>query len=385
MDVLRVLATPAIEVRRKTLDLVMELVTSRTVGEVVQVLRKEASKTHDTTGAEDTGKYRQLLVRSLHRCSIDFPDVAPQTIPLLVEFLSDNDKLSAGDVLEFVREAVQRHDNLRPVALPKLLEVFSQIKDAHTHRAAMWVLGEFATDVNSIKSVMAELQRSLGELPLVDSELRKAGGDEKEDGQPASAAASTTRKVTADGTYATQSAFSGSSSSSVEAKPPLRAYLLDGNFFVGTALAAMLTKLAIRYVRLVDDERKQNAFCSEAMLIMASMLHLGRSGLPKKAMMDDDGDRIATCLKVLAERSPVVIDVFHQESRQVLDNMLLVRHEEEEKFRVKKDEKENQVCQLWLSCLLKHVGARQTSFHLLNMLILMGQTFFYAALLTFFF
>ena len=40
MDVLRVLASPDIEVRRKTLGLAMDLVTSRTIEEMVLVLKK---------------------------------------------------------------------------------------------------------------------------------------------------------------------------------------------------------------------------------------------------------------------------------------------------------------------------------------------------------
>lgn len=69
MDVLRVLAAPDIEVRRKTLNLAMDLVSSRNIGEMVLVLKKEISKTHDVEH-EDTGKYRQLLVKTLHSCCI---------------------------------------------------------------------------------------------------------------------------------------------------------------------------------------------------------------------------------------------------------------------------------------------------------------------------
>lgn len=69
MDVLRVLAAPDIEVRRKTLNLAMDLVSSRNIEEMVLVLKKEISKTHNVEH-EDTGKYRQLLVRTLHSCCI---------------------------------------------------------------------------------------------------------------------------------------------------------------------------------------------------------------------------------------------------------------------------------------------------------------------------
>lgn len=69
MDILRVLAAPDIEVRRKTLNLAMDLVSSRNIEEMVLVLKKEVSKTHNVEH-EDTGKYRQLLVRTLHSCCI---------------------------------------------------------------------------------------------------------------------------------------------------------------------------------------------------------------------------------------------------------------------------------------------------------------------------
>ena len=46
-------------------------------------MKKEVSKTHNVGEHEDTGKYRQLLVRTLHSCSVKFPDVAAQVIPLV--------------------------------------------------------------------------------------------------------------------------------------------------------------------------------------------------------------------------------------------------------------------------------------------------------------
>jgi hypothetical protein len=48
----------------------LELVSSRNIEELVLVLRKEVAKTHNVVEHEDTGKYRQLLVRTLHSCCI---------------------------------------------------------------------------------------------------------------------------------------------------------------------------------------------------------------------------------------------------------------------------------------------------------------------------
>lgn len=112
--------SPALEVRTKTLALAMDLVTTRTIEEMVQLLKKEVLRTGEH---EDAGKYRQLLVRTLHSCSMKFSDVAATVIPVLTDFLSESNEAAATDVLVFVREAIQRFENLRPLIVEKLLEV----------------------------------------------------------------------------------------------------------------------------------------------------------------------------------------------------------------------------------------------------------------------
>ena len=46
----------------------------------------------------------------------------------LMEFLSDTNEAAAADVLEFVREAIQRFESLRPLIIEKMLEVFHAIR-----------------------------------------------------------------------------------------------------------------------------------------------------------------------------------------------------------------------------------------------------------------
>ena len=56
---------------------------------------------------------------------------------------------------------------------------------------------------------MNEIRQSLGEIPIVEDELRKAAGDEtlEDESVTQSQTAKVQKLVTADGTYATQSAF----------------------------------------------------------------------------------------------------------------------------------------------------------------------------------
>ncbi len=58
--------------------------------------------------------------------------------------------------------------------------------------------------------------------------------------------------------------------------------MMDGDFFVGAALSTTLAKLALRYISLIQDPKKQNMFLAESMLIMAAIIHFGKSGLSSK-------------------------------------------------------------------------------------------------------
>ncbi|KAH1012879.1 coatomer subunit beta [Dendroctonus ponderosae] len=336
MDILRVLSSPDLEVRRKTLSLAMELVNSRNIEEMVLFLKKEVSKTIDSE-QEDTGKYRQLLVRTLHSCSIKFPDVAATVIPVLIVYLTDSNELAASDVLVFIREAIQKFENLRPLIIEKLLESFRSIQSVKVHRAALWILGEYATSVPDIEAVIKEVSLALGEGSLIAAENRLKQGDVEENKlEPGNQTGPVvTTLVTSDGTYATQSAFNSVQTSSKEKRPPLRQYLVDGDFFIGASLSSTLTKLALRYSNLSTPE-KSNRFDAQIMLIMSGIIHLGQSGLSTKPITNDDRDHILFCLRVISDRSQIITDIFTEYCRKALNDMLVAKEFEEVSYQKSK-------------------------------------------------
>merc|ERR1712136_313734 len=183
-----------------------------------------------------------------------------------------------------------------------------------------------------IQNVMYQVRQALGEIPIVDDEIRRAAGATSTVEETVAKAPASTPKqlVTADGTYASQSAFSSSSSSSsTKSCPTLRQFLLDGDFFIGAALATSLVKLGLRHAKVALNVKAHNAFTAEAMLVMASILHFGRSGLPKKPINDDDWDRIALCIRVLADSAPFMANIFGQQCRESLSSMLAAKAAED--------------------------------------------------------
>lgn len=72
--------------------------------------------------------------------------------------------MASQDVLVFIREAVQRFHNLRPIVLNKMIEVFPAIKNVKIFRAALWILGEYCSTSEEIQNVMTLTRQSLGEV-----------------------------------------------------------------------------------------------------------------------------------------------------------------------------------------------------------------------------
>lgn len=105
--------------------------------------------------------------------------------------------------------------------------------------------------------------------------------------------------------------------------------MMEGDFFIGASLATTLAKLALRYKTLESNIQKSNRLQAEAMFVMSSVLQLGRSGLPIKAMTHDDAERISLCLRSLACPTPLVQQVFTEGCRDALGRMLAAKAEED--------------------------------------------------------
>lgn len=120
-------------------------------------------------------------------------------------------------------------------------------------------------------------------------------------------------------------------------------YMMEGDFFIGVSLATTLAKLALRYKMLETNVAKSNKLQAEAMLVMTSVLQLGRSGLPAKAMTHDDAERISLCFRSLASPIPLVKKVFTEGCRDALERMLTAKAEEDSQNQKAKEKPGNVV------------------------------------------
>ncbi|KAG5952098.1 hypothetical protein E4U53_001619 [Claviceps sorghi] len=315
MEVLRVLSSTDIDVRRKALGIALDMVSSKNVEEVVLLLKKELSKTVDQDYEKNT-EYRSLLIHSIHQCAIKFSEVAASVVDLLMDFIADFNNASAVDVINFVKEVVEKFPDLRKPIVERLVATLSEVRAGKVYRGITWIIGEYSLEENDIRDAWKRIRASLGEIPILASEerlLAEQDGDSNEEhatGDTKPAAPSGSRKVLADGTYATETALTSQSSANAKLeavktakKPPLRQLILDGDYYLAAVLSSSLVKLVMRHSEISADQARTNALRAEAMLIMISILRVGQSKFVKTPIDEDSVDRIMSCVRSLAEFS----------------------------------------------------------------------------------
>jgi coatomer subunit beta len=229
--------------------------------------------------------------------AIKFSEVAASVVHALMDFLGDSNNPSALDVVAFVREVVEKFPFLRPTITEKLTATLGSIKSGKVFRGVLWILGEYVEGVNDIERAMVEVRGVLGEIPILAAEIREAEGNGAVEGgeeEGASTGQSGGRpRVLADGTYATETAYTSSApvhSEASKAKPPLRGGLFDplkwaviadtvpsadpgGDFFTGSVLAAALTKFVLRYDEQTSERASANALRAEVTISFLSSGH----------------------------------------------------------------------------------------------------------------
>ncbi|GMH14164.1 hypothetical protein Nepgr_016005 [Nepenthes gracilis] len=330
MDVLRALSSPNLDIRKKTIDIALELITPRNIDEVVLLLKKEVVKTQSAE-FEKNGEYRQVLVQAIHTCAIKFPEVASTVVHVLMDFLGDSNVASAMDVVVFVREIIETNPKLRVSIITRLLDTFYQIRAARVCSCALWIIGEYCLSLSEIETGIATIKQCLGELPFYTVTEEGESLDTSKNNQPASSVTVSSRRpvILADGTYATQSAAVETAMStpalvqgSMTSQENLRSLLLSGDFFLGAVVACTLTKLVLRLEEVQSSQIEVNKSATQALLIMVCMLQLGQSSfLPHPIDNDSDG-RIVLCIRLLCNTGDKNRKIWLQSCRQSFVKML---------------------------------------------------------------
>ena len=267
-----------------------------------------------------------------------------------MDFIAEFNNTSAVDIISFVKEVVEKFPKLRTSIVERLMLTLTEVRAGKVYRGALWIVGEYSLEANDIREAWKRIRASLGEIPILASEQRlldevpedSAEPKEQINGHAKPSAPTGSRRVLADGTYATESALTSQSATSAKLeavkaaqKPPLRQLVLDGDYYLASVLSSTLTKLVMRHSEISQDTARTNALRAEAMLIMISIVRVGQSQFVKAPIDEDSVDRIMSCVRCLAEfvDKKELETVFLEDTRKAFRAMVQV----EEKKRAAKE------------------------------------------------
>lgn len=267
MDMLRALASPNVDICKRTLEIAMDLVSPRNIEEVVHVLKREVIRTRDSD-LEKGSEYRGMLIHAIHTCSVKFPEIADSVVHVLMDFLGID---GAMDVIIFVRAIMEQNLPLRAGVLEKLIGTLCEIKSSPVLAVSLWIIGEYIEDDALLSSGFNEVMRALGGSPYL---THAATGVVASDTITPAISRSI---VLADGTYASQTiAVEAQPSYDSGDSPVLRTLISNGDVFLGTVAVSALTKIVLKTRALYGDKsaltKKRQLFvldicCSVAELI----------------------------------------------------------------------------------------------------------------------
>jgi coatomer subunit beta len=298
LDLLRALSSPNIDICKRTLEVSMELVSPRNIEEVVQVLKREVLRTRGSD-LEKGGAYRTMLIQSIHRCAVKFPDIADSVVHVLMDFLNTD---GAMDVIVFVRAIVEQYPNLRESVLRKLLINFAEIQTSSVLNVALWIIGEYAGSETSdlLDDSFNEIIGNLGDPPFIAAEEVKEEEFVSE--------AITKNVVLADGTYATQTTMTEPPKKKVEIVSTLRRLVIEGDVFLGGVACCSLTKLTLQAMEDQGNGQNNNekikTFQVKTLLIscgIAKLIQLKSDSNQQQGAFADTLERLTFCCRLLLD------------------------------------------------------------------------------------
>jgi len=340
MDILRALSTPNNDVREKVLSLVIDLTSTQNIDEVITNLKRELTNIegqNDVTNAEELS-YKNLLVETIHQCAVKFPNVGQSVVEVLLDFLSDEGS-TAKDVILFVREFVEKHENLRPQVMTKLIQNVPDIVEHDVYRTALWIISEYSLNQEEVESALQMLFEQIGELPLA-KDMKKEREEEPEEtaSETDQTPQYTTRTVVLDdGTYAQETVQLNTSTVTKEEEhlSNLRKHILNGKYFFCVALAQCLTKLCLRYQTFKISAKKTNSLLARCLLVITSVLRVGE--MHTTPIDDDSKENLMLSVRVLLKPTELHREVFLNSCKKQFSTMLEVKSRKEDKGEEKEE------------------------------------------------
>jgi coatomer subunit beta len=293
MDILRSLNSAGAELRRRIVDFAVDLVCSRNIEAFTVAMKKELvrSQTDDIGDSDAQQEYRQQLVRAIHTAVIKHLDLAPTVVPIMLDYVCESGA-SSYQVIQFLREVAFARPEMQDLIFERLVMMLPMVASSQVLRTVLWLFTALCKTPEHIAALSQSVKEALAPLPLAP-EVR----DHEDRGGPSTISTTVVRE---DGTYVTNVVL-------VDKKKEvertdligLRAMLVSGDWFLGSALGHTLAKLVVRMHLTHGHHAARNQVQDDAIDVINAIVTYGNGSLAPAPLDADNHERLVTALTVI--------------------------------------------------------------------------------------
>lgn len=291
------------EIKKRALDLAIDLITVTNKGDVINFLEKEikfASKELDDK-EKSTNDYRRFIIKKVNDITYQFPDTIPSVLQaLLSNFLCHKFNKQDDNALEsavFVKEVLECHSEYRKEATEAIRNNLYEIKSPKALRVLIWCLGEYSETEEDLQKAYDVLIDNIGSLPLKLSSKEKTSNTKSSTQQTEEAKQKVITKtvILADGSYGTETIIvddkkhtSTDQLNDLNVRHPLRDFIEAEEFFLCGVLSITLCKLILKMKQKMNKNYKKMSV--DSLIFFCSYIRIHQDN---KKFDPDNKNRIA--------------------------------------------------------------------------------------------
>ncbi|CAM9122873.1 unnamed protein product, partial [Ectocarpus fasciculatus] len=308
MDIMRGLSSPNLDIKKKILQLAIDMVGPRNIEDVIAVLKREVVRVQESD-MEQGEEYKALLINSIHKCATRFSEVADSVVLVLLEFLAGE---GGQNVIQCVKSIIEQYPSFRPSVIRKIIDNFDEMTTVEAYKIGLWVLGEYSDTLDATVLIFKNNSDDLlGDVPFILPKVEGTEGGEGADHAKAVTTSVTKNVVLADGTYSvvtTTQTTGGATANEEVAKSNLRRLITKagkGDPQLATVAAVALTKITLKVLMQKYDGNPYPMEESGSLVVNTVMVCAGIGKmvevLDTESFVQDCMDRLTQCIRLLLD------------------------------------------------------------------------------------
>jgi coatomer subunit beta len=303
------------ELRKLLFELISDLIKESNISSVFDIFINDFNKLKNVNDTDFTIEFKNMILMCMYKNIQKYP-VLNKTYPMyLLEkcLLYNSRNTFINEQITIVKDLLHIYGNVyNQEFLNLIVKNFEDINSAEILQACIWLLAEFANDIDSLKKVFDLIMKNIGDLnlELIDKKNEKIIPTEKK--------IITKTVILPDGTYGTQT---------IEVDPYeymkqkentkyLRQFILETNFFFSTNLIGALTRILINILYKDESQGKEEfkKYYFNTVDIICAVLKMKS----EKIYIDPDNkSRVNMCLNSLVENDIEQLYQWMMESKEI--------------------------------------------------------------------